>query len=48
MGLIYLQEQKLIALVAEDDKLRWKRIGKMMGKSENTLRNKAKELGLAK
>lgn len=46
MTLIHVQEEKFRALVEEDDKSRWKRIGQMMGKSEVTLRKTAKELGL--
>jgi hypothetical protein len=42
------QEAALRAVIAEDDKTRWKRIGQIVGKSEVTVRNKAKEWGLTK
>jgi len=35
-------------IIMEDDKARWKRIGKSMGKSDVGCRNRAKELGLSK
>ena len=46
--LMYLKEAKLRAVIAEDDKARWKRIAQLVGKSEVTVRNKAKEWSLTK
>ena len=46
--LIHIQELKLRTLIATDDKTRWKRIAHLSGKSEVTVRNKAKEWGLTK
>jgi hypothetical protein len=35
-------------LIVKDEKLRWKRIGEQMGKSDVGCQNKAKAMGLVK
>ena len=42
------QDSKLRALILEDEKKRWKRIGDLMGKSDRGCQKRATQLGLAK
>lgn len=42
------EDAKLAMIIAEDEKSRWKRIGKAMEKSDVGCRNRARQLGLSK